>query len=60
MCTFDSLEYPQETQPNFTFSDNDFISIAHICRCGTRHQDTPTVTCDCLVCPSFGLDLGLL
>ncbi len=48
MCTFDSLEYPPETQPNFTFSDNGFMSIAHICRCGTWHGDTPTVTCECL------------
>jgi len=58
MCIFDSLEYPPETQPNFTFFDNGFMSIAKICRCSTWRGDTPTVTCDRLVCLSFGLDLG--
>lgn len=59
MCTFGSLEYPPETHPDFICPDYISMNIAHSCRCSTSRGDTRTVTCDCLICLFFGLDLGL-
>lgn len=59
MCMFGSLEYPPEIQPDFICSDDNFMMIAHTCRCSTSSGDTPTVTYDCLFCLFFGPDLGL-